>query len=103
MVAPDEVPAVAYCSWLGRAHFRLAGEDVGARFEAVNNATDTLTNLVAGASMLTTASALAEFYEMIVGGVVRGVVQHRVLDANTGPWDGHRIDRFPRLGRFASW
>ena len=70
MVAPDEVTAVARCYWLGRAHFRLAGEDVGARFEAVNNAAETLTNLVAGASMLSTASALAEFYEMIVSGGV---------------------------------
>ncbi len=67
-VEPHEVPAVAYTYWHGRARYRLAGEDVGARFEAVNNAPEALTTLVAGASMLTTASALAEFYEVIAGG-----------------------------------
>jgi CubicO group peptidase (beta-lactamase class C family) len=89
MVTPDEVPAVAYSYWLGRAHYRLAGEDVGARFEAVNNAAETLTNLVAGASMLTTASALAEFYEMVVHGGVVGsgdrLISRDTLDAYLRP------------------
>ena len=89
MVAPDEVPAVAYSYWLGRAHYRLAGEDVGARFEAVNNAAETLTNLVAGASMLASASALAEFYEMVVHGGVVGsgdrLISRDTLDAYLRP------------------
>ena len=89
MVVSHEIPAVAYSYWQGRAHYRLAGEDIGARFEAVNNAAETLTNLVAGASMLTTASDLAEFYEMVVHEGVIGsgdrLISRDTLDAFLRP------------------
>jgi CubicO group peptidase (beta-lactamase class C family) len=68
MVGPAEVPSVARSYWLGRPQYRLGGQDVASRFEEINNAPDTLTSLVPGASMPTTATALAEFYEVILRG-----------------------------------
>jgi CubicO group peptidase (beta-lactamase class C family) len=84
-VDPDEVRQVAHSYWQGRAGYRLGGEDLATRFEEVNNGPQTLTSLVPGASMLTTASALAQFYEMIVrGGVASSgerLIRAETLDA----------------------
>jgi CubicO group peptidase (beta-lactamase class C family) len=64
----DGIPDVAHTYWLGAKRYRLAGNDIAARFEDTYNAHSTLTSLVPGASMTTTASALACFYEMILAG-----------------------------------
>jgi CubicO group peptidase (beta-lactamase class C family) len=64
----DTTARVARTYWLGPERYRLAGQDVAARFEEKNNAPSTLTSLVPGASMITTASTLAKFYEMILAG-----------------------------------
>ncbi len=64
----ESAKLVAHSYWLGPKQLRLAGEDVAAEFEENNNALLTLTNLVPGASMITTASTLAKFYEMILAG-----------------------------------
>jgi CubicO group peptidase (beta-lactamase class C family) len=64
----DAAMLVARTYWLGPRRYRLAGEDVASGFEEKNNALSTLTSLVPGASMTTTASALAKFYEMILAG-----------------------------------
>jgi len=63
-------PLVARTYWLGPKRLRLAGYDVARGFEERMNAPSTLTSLVPGASMTTTASALAYFYEMILAGGV---------------------------------
>jgi CubicO group peptidase (beta-lactamase class C family) len=62
--------AVAHTYWLGPKRYQLGGQNVAAGFEQRMNATSTLTSLVPGASMTTTASVLAEFYEMILAGGV---------------------------------
>ncbi len=67
-VAPDATTRVARTYWLGPKLYRVAGQDVAAGFEQNMNAPSTLTSLVPGASMTTTASALARFYEMILAG-----------------------------------
>lgn len=86
-IGPDEVTEVAHSYWLGRSHYRFGGQDVAPRFEEVNNCPDTLTSLVPGASMLTTASALARFHEMIVQGGVDAsgerLIGHETLAAYT--------------------
>ncbi len=67
-VARDATRAVARTYWLGPKRYRLGSEDVAARFEEIYNAPSTLTSLVPGASMATTASVLAKFYEMVLAG-----------------------------------
>lgn len=63
-------PARTY--WLGRASYRLGGVDLPSTFEHANNEISSRRALVPGAGMLTTARALAAFYEMLLaGGVVR--------------------------------
>jgi len=70
MLAP-EIPA-AHNYWLGQASFRLGGVDLASGFEQTNNEIASRRALVPGAGMLTTARALAAFYEMLLaGGVVR--------------------------------
>jgi CubicO group peptidase (beta-lactamase class C family) len=69
-VRDHEVSQVVYSAWHGRRSYRLGGEDVGSRFEEVNNGVSTLTSLVPGSSMLTTAGDLARIYAMIGRGGV---------------------------------
>ncbi len=71
MAAPGAPPA-AHTYWLGRASYRLGGVDLPPSFERANNEIASRQALVPGAGMLTTARALAAFYEMLLaGGVVR--------------------------------
>ena len=71
MAAPGAPPA-AHTYWLGRASYRLGGVDLPPTFEHANNEISSRRALVPGAGMLTTARALAAFYEMLLaGGVVR--------------------------------
>ena len=70
LVAPDAPAARTY--WLGAASYRLGGVDLVPDFEHANNEITCRRALVPGAGMLTTARALAAFYEMLLaGGVVR--------------------------------
>jgi CubicO group peptidase (beta-lactamase class C family) len=71
MAAPGASPA-AHTYWLGRASYRLGGVDLPPTFEHANNEISSRRALVPGGGMLTTARALAAFYEMLLaGGVVR--------------------------------
>ena len=71
MAAPGAPPA-AETYWLGRASYRLGGVDLPPTFEHDNNEISAHRALVPGGGMLTTARALAAFYEMLLaGGVVR--------------------------------
>ena len=70
MVAPDTPAARTY--WLGESSYRLGGVDLASGFEHTNNEITCRRALVPGGGMLTTARALASFYEMLLaGGVVR--------------------------------
>jgi CubicO group peptidase (beta-lactamase class C family) len=70
MVAPDAPAARTY--WLGEPSYRLGGVDLVPGFEEANNDIACRRALLPGAGMLTTARALAAFYEMLLaGGVVR--------------------------------
>ncbi len=65
-------PPAAHTYWLGRASYRLGGVDLPPTFEHANNEISSRRALVPGGGMLTTARALAAFYEMLLaGGVVR--------------------------------
>ena len=67
-VRSADTSQVAHTYWLGPKRLPIAGENLAARFEDIFNAPSTLTSVVPGASMITTASALATFYEMILAG-----------------------------------
>jgi CubicO group peptidase (beta-lactamase class C family) len=64
----DDKTVIARTYWLGPKRLRLGGQDVAGAFEERNNARRTLTSLVPGSSMTTTASTLAQFYEMLLAG-----------------------------------
>jgi CubicO group peptidase (beta-lactamase class C family) len=102
----DATTLVARTYWLGPKRFRLAGEDLAARFEEIYNAQSTLTSLVPGASMTTTASALAKFYEMILAGgtmadgvrLIRSETLERYLRPNVAGFD-RALRSYVVLGR----
>jgi CubicO group peptidase (beta-lactamase class C family) len=91
----DATRLVARSYWLGPKRYRIAGEDVAARFEENNNAPSTLTSLIPGASMTTTASALARFYEMVLAGgamadgvrLIRSETLERYIRPNVSGFD----------------
>lgn len=56
--------------WQGPRPFQLAGVDLSAQFEQVNNQIAARTALVPGAGMYTTARDLASFYQMLLRGGV---------------------------------
>lgn len=80
--AEHDQTVVARSYWLGPKRLRLGGQDVAQGFEERNNGQRTLTSLVPGASMTTTASTIARFYEMLLAGgtTAEGV---RLLRAET--------------------
>jgi CubicO group peptidase (beta-lactamase class C family) len=72
LMAAAGAPVAAHTYWLGRASYRLGGVNLPPTFEHANNEVSSRRALVPGAGMLTTARALAAFYEMLLaGGVVR--------------------------------
>ena len=72
MAAATAPPLLARTYWLGPAHYRLGNLDLANGFEAANNDVACRRALVPGAGMLTTALALAAFYELLLaGGVTR--------------------------------
>ncbi len=87
--------AVARSYWLGPRKLRLGGTDVARDFEEKNNSRQTLTSLVPGASLTTTASALAQFYEMLLAGgttgdgtrLIQSSTLERYLTANVTGFD----------------
>ncbi len=105
-VARDATRAVARTYWLGPKRYRLGSEDVAARFEEIYNAPSTLTSLVPGASMATTASALARFYEMVLAGgttadgarLIRSETLERYLRPNVSGLD-RTLRSYVVLGR----
>jgi CubicO group peptidase (beta-lactamase class C family) len=106
VVDPDTAEHVARTYWLGRTHYHVAGADVADRFEEKNSGVATLTALVPGASMITTASTLAAFYEMIAARgelangtrLLRGATLDRYLDLNVQGYD-RSLRIFQKLGR----
>ena len=91
----DDQTVIAHTYWLGPKRWCLGGHDVAGGFEERNNARKTLTSLVPGASMTTTASTLARFYEMLLAGgttadgtrLVRSGTLERYLTANVTGFD----------------
>lgn len=82
--APLELPALRFGAagrstesfarsyWLAKRPVHVAGRDVGADFERVNNSAGFLRALVPGAGLVTDAATLAAFYDMLLrGGVAR--------------------------------
>lgn len=67
-VHSSDTPRVAHTYWLGPKRLSLGGENLANGFEDIFNAPSTLTTVVPGASMVTTALTLARFYEMILAG-----------------------------------
>jgi CubicO group peptidase (beta-lactamase class C family) len=94
-IGHEDTRLVARSYWLGPKRYRIAGHDVAAGFEENNNAPSTLTSLIPGASMTTTASTLARFYEMILAGgttadgtrLIRSETLERYLTRNVAGFD----------------
>ena len=93
--AEDDATVVAHSYWLGPKRLRLGGQDVAKGFEEKNNVRRTLTSLVPGASMTTTASTIAQFYEMLLAGgttaegtrLIRPETLERYLTVNVTGFD----------------
>ncbi len=105
-VDPHTAGHVARTYWLGRKHYHVAGADVAEGFEEKNGGVATLTSLVPGASMITNASTLAAFYEMIAAGgetpdgtrLLRTATLERYLQVNAKGYD-RSLRTFQKLGR----
>lgn len=97
---------IAHTYWFGPRRWTIGGEEMAAGFEERNNARQTLTSLVPGASMTTDASTLARFYEMLLAGgttmdgvrLVRSETLERYLTVNATGWD-RMLRSFLVLGR----
>jgi CubicO group peptidase (beta-lactamase class C family) len=74
--------SAAYSYWLGPQRFMLAGRDIAADFEEVNNSITCVTACVPGAGLLATARELAMFYDLLVAGG-RGVIGTETLGRYT--------------------
>jgi CubicO group peptidase (beta-lactamase class C family) len=106
VVDPDTASRVARTYWLGGKHYRVAGEEVAEGFEERNSGAATLTALVPGASMITTAGTLAAFYEMIAAGgvladgtrLLRSTTLDRYLTVNVRGYD-RSLRTFQVIGR----
>jgi CubicO group peptidase (beta-lactamase class C family) len=61
-------PPAARTYWLGKSSYRLGDLNLADGFETVNNDIACQRALVPGAGMLTTARALARFYELLLAG-----------------------------------
>jgi CubicO group peptidase (beta-lactamase class C family) len=97
---------IARTYWLGPKRWSFGGQDMAGGFEERNNAPETLTSLVPGASMTTTASTMARFYEMLLSGgtmadgtrLLRSDILERYLTANVTGLD-RTLRSFLVLGR----
>ncbi|UCD25653.1 MAG: beta-lactamase family protein [Gemmatimonadota bacterium] len=91
----NDQTVVAHSYWLSQKRVKLGGQDVTTGFEEKNNSCQTLASLVPGASMTTTASTLAQFYEMLLAGgttsdgsrLIRSETLERYLTANVTGFD----------------
>ena len=67
-VDAQQQPDVARSYWLGEQTFMLAGHNIAADFEDVNNELTGVTACVPGAGLLASARELAQFYDLLVNG-----------------------------------
>jgi CubicO group peptidase (beta-lactamase class C family) len=67
-VDADQYADVARSYWLGAQTFMLAGKNIAADFESVNNDLTCVTACVPGAGLLASARELAHFYDVLVRG-----------------------------------
>ena len=73
-VDADQYANVARSYWLGPQTFMLAGHNIAADFESVNNELTCVTACVPGAGLIASARELAHFYDLLVrggGGLLR--------------------------------
>lgn len=77
-VDPDQYANIAHSYWLGPESFKLAGYDIAADFERVNNEVTCVTACVPGAGLLASARELAHFYDLLVHGG-RGLLRPETL------------------------
>ncbi len=98
---PSQRDTVAWSHWLGPPKFMLAGHDLAADFEKVNNGVIAVTACVPGAGMFASAREIAAFYDLVVsggGGLVRPTTLERYVSAQTSGLE--RELKVPlRLGR----
>lgn len=92
---------VAHSYWLGPPKFMLAGHDIAADFERLNNGYTSIEACVPGAGMFATARDLAAFYQLLVDGgreVIRSQTLERYVTQQTFGFE--RELKLPlRLGR----
>lgn len=63
---PSQADVMAYNYWFGPERFMLAGHDIAADFEAINNRRTCIDACVPGAGLLASARELAAFYDLLV-------------------------------------
>jgi CubicO group peptidase (beta-lactamase class C family) len=63
---PTQIDSVAYSYWQGPVSFTLAGRNIAADFEPINNALTCVEACVPGAGLLASARELAAFYDVLV-------------------------------------
>jgi CubicO group peptidase (beta-lactamase class C family) len=98
---PSQRDRVARSYWLGPKKLMLAGHDIAADFEQLNNGYTAIEACVPGAGMLATARELSAFYQLLVDGG-RDVIGKRTLERYVTPqtFGFERELKIPlRLGR----
>lgn len=94
-------PHVARSYWLGPERFMLAGHNIAADFEGINNELTCVTACVPGAGLLASARELARFYDLLVrggGGLLRPEILAQYTQEQTSGFE--RQMHVPlRLGR----
>lgn len=81
-VDAQQQPDIARSYWLGPVSFRLAGHDIAADFESINNELTSVTACVPGAGLLASARELAGFYDLLVRGGC-GLLRQQTLEKYT--------------------
>lgn len=80
-IEPKDAGEIARTYWLGGKRV-VAGHELSATWEAVQNAPETRATLCAGAGLYATADALARFYEALLEGG-RGLIRPETIAAYT--------------------
>jgi CubicO group peptidase (beta-lactamase class C family) len=83
---PSQAESVATSYWLGPDALMLAGHNVAADFEEINNGLTCIEACVPGAGLLATAAELAAFYDLLVsggGGIISSVTLQKYVSKQT--------------------
>jgi len=87
---PSQAESVATSYWLGPDSLMLAGHNVAADFEEINNGLTCIEACVPGAGLLATAAELATFYDLLVsggGGIISSATLQKYVTKQTAGFE----------------